>query len=739
MNGMRPRWFALIGALVIASALLAPATASAAADEAFSLRVAAGGHTASVGGGDQGGAHQYLPIHPDAYKKAKAAANRRAAAQAVANSATPSAVQAGTASAAGWDGQVDPSVTPPDPTGAIGPTRYIELVNLRFGIYDRNGALISSGPLANLTNVTQDNLSDPQILWDPDTRHFYYLVLDFTTNEFAIGWSKDESPNGPADFCQYVASYGYGAFYLPDYPKLGTSKDFLLIGANVFFNFIFQSYVGSDVDWLDKPPAGPLTTCPDPSTFHLGSFSSVQNADGSAATTPVPAVQTDPDGNGWVVATPDASTTPNASFLTLFRITGTKATGASISPPVTVSVPGYDVPASAPQPNGPVIDTLDGRLERAVSGIDPLHGNVDAVWTAHAVYGGAGSEERWYEIDPSAGVLLQSGKASSPSQFVWNGAVSPDRAVDNGSTAFGGNMVMGFNTSSSTAFPAIQMVTKVGANPQSDFAMVKQSPGVNYDFSCSSPYGPPCRWGDYSGASADPTPDLSCPTGSVWLSGEWNLASTDNSGVDWRTWNWQASPQACSSGATLPGAPTLTSATAGDASVDLAWTPPASDGGSPISGYRIYRGTSSGGETLLTSVVVTTTFHDASVTNGVTYYYEVAAMNGVGEGPRSNELAATPTAPSGVPGAPTLSAKALRTGGVKLTWTVPSSGGSSITGYNVYRGTSSTSQPLLVSLGPVTTYTDTTTARSVTYWYYVTAINANGEGPKSNLVKIRAR
>jgi hypothetical protein len=300
------------------------------------------------------------------------------------------------------------------------------------------------------------------------------------------------------------------------------------------------------------------------------------------------------------------------------------------------------VPASARQPGGPVLDTLDGRLEHAVSGIDPLHGNVEAVWTAHAVFGGAGSEERWYEIDPNAATLLQSGTASSASLYVWNGAIAPDRAVDGGATAFGGDMVMGFNTSSSSAFPAIQMVTKVGAESRSAFTMVKQSPGLNYDFSCSSPYGPPCRWGDYSGASADPTPDLSCPTGSVWLSGEWNAASKDNSGVDSRTWNWQAFPQTCSTGSTTPGGPTL-------------------------------------------------------------------------------------------------SAKVVRGGGVRLSWTAPFDGGSPITGYNVYRGTSSTSQPLFVSLGPVTTFTDTTAVKNVTYRYAVTAVNTNGEGPRSNPVKIRAR
>ena len=54
----------------------------------------------------------------------------------------------------------------------------------------------------------------------------------------------------------------------------------------------------------------------------------------------------------------------------------------------------------------------------------------------------------------------------------------------------------------------------------------------------------------------------------------------------------------------------------------LAWTP-GSNGGSAITGYRIYRGTSAGGETFLANVGNVTSYTDTSAFNGTTYFYKV--------------------------------------------------------------------------------------------------------------------
>jgi fibronectin type 3 domain-containing protein len=186
--------------------------------------------------------------------------------------------------------------------------------------------------------------------------------------------------------------------------------------------------------------------------------------------------------------------------------------------------------------------------------------------------------------------------------------------------------------------------------------------------------------------------------------------------------------------ATAPGAPTNLAATPGNGQVALTWSAPASNGGSPITGYTATA--SPGGATCSTSGALTCTV--AGLTNGTAYTFTVRATNAVGQGPASGSVAATPRT---VPTAPrNLDAKTASPKGVRLTWLAPTSnGGAAITGYKIYRGTSSGTETWLIDLGVVTTFTDTGTTAGTRYYYRVVAVNAAGPGPQSNEANARAK
>jgi hypothetical protein len=501
--------------------------------------------------------HGWIPLHAREFALAKAAANVRAGVGS--NRGKPGGGGGGSGPSVSTYANVSPSfngtyktgLTPPDTTGAIGADRYIETVNTQYAIYSRTGNQINSGSLSSLTGISGGlfgyNLSDPQMMWDAKTQRFYYAAVYYdaflSDNGLAFGWSKTATPASSGDFCKYYLSFGSS---LPDYPKLGDSADFLLYGYNLFSNSA-STYAGSSFMTLNKPASG--STCASTSALKAYTYGALHNADSTLAATPVPANlvdDMDPNANpngGYIVANADLSVVSSANFVSVYRVStnGFDTSGRPVPKlegPTTVTVPPYSMPASAPQKGSSyLLDTLDGRFEAAVAAVDPAAGNKLALWTAHAVFGGAGVEERWYELDPNAGTPLQSGSVSDQSLFVWNGAVSPDRA-NNGTTAsFGDSMAMSVSTSSAATYPAIQFVSKKGGT-QSPLKPLVQATGPNVDFSCSGTGT--CRWGDYAGASPDPA--ATGTVGKVWLGNQYNLANGSTSSSAWRTWLFAVTP-----------------------------------------------------------------------------------------------------------------------------------------------------------------------------------------------------
>jgi hypothetical protein len=484
---------------------------------------------------------------PRAYAAQKAAADATAA-RLVARPSRPGTAALAPGLVRNWAGQRDTTVAPSDSTGAIGTTRYIELVNSKVAIYSRtSNTPTASGPLLQLTgcattNCTGDDAFDVQVIWDPGTNRFFYTTMDTTNdptlgNGLSFGWSTTATPTlSASSWCRFGLFFGST---LLDYPKLGDTKDFMLMGTN---NFSGSSFLGSSITWVAKPPAG--SSCP--ATFPKNGITGVlKNANGSPAFTPVPANQTDTSSTGWAIARPASFPSSGATFLTLFKVTKS-ATGTATIPTTGVSVPvtAYKVPASAPQPGTAFkLDTMDTRPTQAVSAVDPAHGSATALWTQHTVFGGAGAQVRWYEINTATHSVLQKGTITSSALYTFNGAISPDRRVNGTSKMFGGDMVISVNQSSASALAAVKVASKIGTAAISALTLVAGSTAADTGGDCITTSRPNlCRWGDYAGASPDPAAPATGTTGQVWGSSMLSAPGGSSSSSGWTTRNFAVKP-----------------------------------------------------------------------------------------------------------------------------------------------------------------------------------------------------
>ena len=192
-------------------------------------------------------------------------------------------------------------------------------------------------------------------------------------------------------------------------------------------------------------------------------------------------------------------------------------------------------------------------------------------------------------------------------------------------------------------------------------------------------------------------------------------------------------PAATTAGGTttqVPAMPLGLQATAGNAQVMLSWT--ASSGATT---YNVSRSVTSGGPWIQVATPTTNAYTDTGLTNGVPYYYVVAAIDSAGASANSSQVTATPTtAPTGgatqVPPVPLDPQATAGNAQVMLTWTASSGA----TTYNVSRSVNSGGPWVQVATPTTNAYTDTRLTNGVPYYYVVAAVDSVGASANSSQV-----
>ena len=157
-------------------------------------------------------------------------------------------------------------VNPPDPVGDVGPNHYVEMVNLAFAVYDKQGNLLM-GPVAigdlwadyPVEDCT-DPSGDPIVVYDQLVNR--WILSQFTTRGLdpatptapfynCVAISKTPDPTGPYYRYAFITQPDTedGGYYFPDYPKYGVWTDSYILTTR---DFGFDNKYGISVYALEK-------------------------------------------------------------------------------------------------------------------------------------------------------------------------------------------------------------------------------------------------------------------------------------------------------------------------------------------------------------------------------------------------------------------------------------------------------------------------------------------------------
>lgn len=155
----------------------------------------------------------------------------------------------------------------------------------------------------------------------------------------------------------------------------------------------------------------------------------------------------------------------------------------------------------------------------------------------------------------------------------------------------------------------------------------------------------------------------------------------------------------------------VSAVTVSASSIALSWAS-ADTGGPGVHNYNVYRGA-----TLLTASPITaTSYTDTGLAAGTAYSYSVTVYDSVGDPAAANASATTYPLPT-----VSVTATALSSTSVALSWTAGDSGGPGITNYSVYRNGT------LLTTTTSTGYTDSGLSAGTGYSYTVTAHDTAGD------------
>ena len=135
-----------------------------------------------------------------------------------------------------FDGVGANGLIPPDTNGSVGATQFVQIVNVKFAVYDKTSGATLLGPALINTiwsgfggDCESGNGGDPVVVYDKAAQRWVVSQLSGNYNSWCMAVST--SPDATGSYYRYAFSSGGN---LDDYPKLGVWPDAYYRSTNTF-------------------------------------------------------------------------------------------------------------------------------------------------------------------------------------------------------------------------------------------------------------------------------------------------------------------------------------------------------------------------------------------------------------------------------------------------------------------------------------------------------------------------
>ena len=394
----------------------------------------------------------------------------------------------------GWNAIsfVPAGLTPPDVQVGVGPNHVVEAVNIDLGVYSKQGVSVATYHLPLFFETGSDDVGDPRIQYDTLSGRWFVTVGDFTTGQVLVAVSKSEDP-----------TLGWSTYRVPsstsslclDQPILGVGTLNVIVSVNIYSSCTSPTYTynGAQFWVINKTDlvSGVLSPSVWASSLYVADFS----------IHPVRMEGRSPI--QYLVATLWELSNDTSSVFQLFEVSG------SPPGPVLISETDHSItmaglpPPAAQRGTSYWLDTSDFRI-------------ADAVWSRGVLWLGFNEGcqgvsptacVRLIEVDTSAKAIRQDFRLSSASRHYFYPALALDAA---------GDLAILTGYASGNDYPGLLATGRLSGDPTGVLQpMVLVKAGIGADLSYCDTNTTQCRYGDYFGASSDP----SDPT-QLWFAGE---------------------------------------------------------------------------------------------------------------------------------------------------------------------------------------------------------------------------